>query len=561
MTPGKMNEVLLSLTLAHDSGAALFVDGRLVAAVGEERLNRIKNTRAFPYSAIAECLRLGGVSASDVTQVLLGSRISPNWVALHFEDFHSRESSNLFSPLLYAVVAEQVAFRRTGLIHWEAALVRRLVRRKLERIGIRAPLRMFDHHLSHGYSAYAAAPFDHSLVVSIDAMGDGLSSLASTGDDGVLKPIGELSGFQAPAYIYSQITQLLGFRPGRHEGKITGLAAYGDPEVCGGLMRRLMAFDGEGFRILHTANRHHPLYRDLLTHRREDIAAALQTVFEDVVTAYVAKLLRRSGRRHLALAGGIFANVKLNQRLKEIPGVESIFVYPNMGDGGLSVGAGLAFLSRRPEGLDTLYLGGDIDAADAARALRASGLPFTEPEDIEAEVAALLADGKVVARVAGRMEFGPRALGNRSILFRPDDKTVNDWLNVKLQRTEFMPFAPSTIEERAADYYHRLSGAEETARFMTITFDCTAEGSARQPACVHVDGTARPQIVRRADAPSYHRIIDLFSQKTGIHSVLNTSFNVHEEPIVNGPDDAIKAFRQCGLDALALGPFLAVQLG
>jgi carbamoyltransferase len=551
--------VVLSLSLSYDSGAALFVGGKLLAAVGEERLNRIKNTRDFPTLSIAECLRIAGVAPTDVGLVLLASRITPNWLSLKLPKFHEGESTNLFSPLLYPVVAEQWLVRKTGLIGLEAQLVKGHVRKQLKALGISAPFKVFDHHTIHGYCAYSGADFDNSLVITLDAMGDGISAGAFLGNNGKLTQIHEMSGFSTPAYIYSQITQLLGFRPSRHEGKITGLAAYGDAKVTLPIFRQILAYENRKFRVKRITSRDAPLYKQLLTHSREDIAAGVQYILEEVVVAFVKDMLKASGRTKLACAGGVFANVKLNQRLFEIDGVENISIYPNMGDGGLPVGAGYAHFGIVPGGIDNIFLGDQASDAECLSAIEQSGLPYTRPTDISLEAAHLLADNKIVARCAGRMEYGPRALGNRSIMAKGDDPTVNDWLNKKLKRTEFMPFAPSTLDEYADRYYVNLGGARSTARYMTITFGCTEESRKVQPACVHVDGTARPQLVTATDNPGYHAIISRFHDLTGVASVLNTSFNVHEEPIVNSPADALKAFRQCRLDALILGPFLVRQ--
>ena len=206
--------------------------------------------------------------------------------------------------------------------------------------------------------------------------------------------------------------------------------------------------------------------------------------------------------------------------------------------------------------IDHVYLGPEFSEAEIVDALVARGISYEKPDDIEVEVAGLIAEGYVVARMAGRMEHGPRSLGNRSILYRPDDPSVNNWLNDRLQRTEFMPFAPATLAEDAADCYKNLGGAEDTARFMTMTFDCTPHMQDTCSGVVHIDGTARQQLVSESDNPSYYRIIREFKNLTGLSSVVNTSFNIHEEPIVCTPEDAIRAFEIGNLDVLAIGPFI-----
>ena len=549
-------DIVLSISLTHDSGSAIFVNGKLIAAIGEERLNRIKQTNVFPELSIKKVINLAGIRERDVQLVLVGSKIPPDWIGLLAPIFRKSESTDVFSRSIPRVVREQIFARKSGFMHFECSLIGLYIKHKLKESGITAPIKILDHHLSHSYSAYSSASFDHSLVVSMDAMGDGLSCSVSLGDDGLLKRVESMNGFYSPGWIYSQVTQLMGFRPGWHEGKITGLAAYGEPYKCEHLFRKLMGYKNQRFDIKIITDNDHALYREIMKFEKEDIAAGLQYVFEDLIVSFISDMANKYSRKRIALAGGIFANVKLNQRLHEIPGVEEIFIFPNMGDGGLPVGAGYAFFKKRPSCMESIYAGDSYTGAEIESVLIKSGLPYRRHPDIELKTAKCLADGDVVARFAGRMEYGPRALGNRSILYKTTDKTVNDWLNKKLKRTEFMPFAPSTLADCASNYYIGIKGAELAAKYMTITFKCTEESGKKQPACVHVDNTARPQIVAKEDNPSFYKVISHYYQETGIGSILNTSFNVHEEPIVHSPEDAIKTYLQCGLDVLVLEDFM-----
>ncbi|MGH7572009.1 MAG: carbamoyltransferase C-terminal domain-containing protein, partial [Gemmatimonadota bacterium] len=252
----------------------------------------------------------------------------------------------------------------------------------------------------------------------------------------------------------------------------------------------------------------------------------------------------------------------------ELPEVESVTVHPAMTDAGLGVGAAFGSYARRPEArsypfaaarLEHVYLGPSWDESAMSAALRQAGLPVVRPDALEARVAELLAQGAIVARYDGALEYGPRALGNRSILYQATDASVNDWLNKQLHRTEFMPFAPVTLAGDAGRCYRHLEGAEHTARFMTITFDCTEWMRREMPAVVHVDGTARPQLLDRDTNPAYYRILEHYERLTGLNSIVNTSFNMHEEPIVCSPEDAVRGFMEAKLDYLAMGPFLAAR--
>ena len=261
----------------------------------------------------------------------------------------------------------------------------------------------------------------------------------------------------------------------------------------------------------------------------------------------------------MALAGGIFANVKVNQRVKEL-GVNNIFIFPHMGDGGTGAGAALQLYSQheklKPCELDNVYFGPSFSDEEIKEGLNKNKLDYDKYNDITGIVAELLKDGKVIGYFDNGMEFGPRALGARSILYQATDKKVNDWLNKRLKRTEFMPFAPLTLDKFTKKCYKNSDGAEYAAKFMTITFDCTDYMKKTSPATVHVDGTARPQLIDKNTNPKYHEILLKYHKLTGIPSIVNTSFNMHEEPIVCTPNDAIRAFKLGHLDYLAIGNYL-----
>jgi carbamoyltransferase len=385
--------------------------------------------------------------------------------------------------------------------------------------------------------------------------------------DGRFERIATTKAFDSLGNYYAYVTHICGFKAQKHEGKITGLAAYGEPRFLDLLDSFITLQDGQlknvGHVVFHGAVQ---ALRQRLPEgwSREDLAASIQQHSERLATGYVAHHLRPDRARNVALAGGLFANVRINQKIKELPGVDRVFVHPGMTDAGLAVGAALVPCMRdraNPvpwphEHLPNVYLGAEFSPSEIAGELDAHGLDYTRAEDPETRIGQLLADGYVVARFNGRMEYGPRALGNRSILYQPSDRSVNDWLNSALRRTEFMPFAPATLDQHAESSYRDIAGARDTARFMTITSDVTPSMRQTCAGAVHIDGTARPQLVRAADNPSFHRIIEAFYRLTGVPTVINTSFNMHEEPIVYSPADAIRAFRLGHLDYLAIGDFL-----
>ena len=555
--------IILGIADNHDAGAALVVDGQLVAACGQERIDRQKNSGAFPWGAIDAVLEGQGLRARDVDRVVVGSAFTPSYALRRFPAFHQKRkhAGGQFSPLLNAYVAYQVGLRKTGLWMEEVERNERLMKRMLRERGFRkARVSMMDHHLAHAEAAYRCQARPKALVLTVDAMGDGISCTASIGRWGQVDRHWEQSGFAAVNTYYSRITEYLGFTPNRHEGKITGLAAYAEPP--GELLAHFhsqLHFIGPGFsrtNYLRLQSKTDAFHSVLERYPKEQIAAALQTNLEHAVTAFVRYWVGRSECADVVVCGGIFANVKLNQRIVELDEVDSLSVFPNMGDGGLAVGAAMGSAGLAPRTLPNMYLGPSYDDRACMKELKIAGLKAQRPENLADAVADLLVDGQVVARFDGGMEFGPRALGNRTLMVRPDAPDVNEWLNKRLERTEFMPFAPVVLEEDAARLFVGYEKAADSARFMTVCFDVTDEMKQLCGGCVHVDGTARPQVLRDEDNPGYAAILRAFRDKTGIPALINTSFNMHEEPIVCSPFDAIRAWKRGKLDALILGPYL-----
>jgi carbamoyltransferase len=315
-------------------------------------------------------------------------------------------------------------------------------------------------------------------------------------------------------FFYEHLTSALGFKPSRHEGKILGLAAYGDPTILHDAVKARFRVENGNFKYYGANNHFFPRYLSL-HFRKKDIAAAYQKVLEEVVTEMVATT-SRTGVTNVVLSGGVTANVKLNQRVAEVPGVTGMWVHPAMGDAGTGTGAAMHVLreklgrSLRPERMHDAYLGPGYSREEVRKALEANNLTWTEPATYGMEVAKLIHAGKVVARFDGRMEYGPRALGNRSVMYHAREPQVNKWLNKQLARTEFMPFAPVTLWEDRHRYYKNIDVSEPAANFMTVTVDCTEEMIRDCPAAVHVDGTARPQLVKR----EVNRAITTSSRRT-----------------------------------------------
>ncbi len=572
--------IILGISDHYISGAAVIVDGRIVSAVAEERLERKKMVMGFPWKAIRESMRIAGVEAKDLDEVAIAS----DWG--HFLKEYVDFSNGVFGVKetfvrsMFFKVGSHISFLRSKIPLLEKLYYdlrkpafekrKKAIREVMQNdFGISAPVSFVSHHLCHAAGAYYASGYDDALVATLDGAGDGDSSHVYSVRNGRFELLHNVPSFDSLGDWYGYVTQISGFKAGKHEGKITGLAAYGKP-IYREVFKKFFRYADGTMRNVGNCFRYAALKKLKKTlpagYKREDLAATVQDLAEDVATSYVGHWCEKTGHRNVALAGGVFANVKINQRVHEIDGVKSVFVFPAMSDEGIAAGAALVrhaelngWEPAERACIDHVYLGPDFTDEQIESALGAAEIDFAKADDMARDIAQLLADGKVVARFAGRMEYGPRALGNRSILYRPDSPSVNDWLNERLKRTEFMPFAPSTLAEDAAGYFIGIEGAENTARFMTITFDCTEVMKKSCPGVVHVDGTARPQIVHAHDNPDYHRIISEFKRLTGLSCVVNTSFNIHEEPIVCTPEDAIRAFKIGHLDVLAIGPFIAVH--
>jgi len=561
------------------SGAAVLEDGKVIAAVNEERLVRRKMVMGFPRKSIQKVLELAKVRPDQIDCVAIASKRG------HFLNDYVEFEAGTFGISrglvkgLFMSLGSGLSFLRNDVpilekLYYElrepAYAHRRNATKKVlrEEFDIVAPVEFIEHHFAHACSAFYSSGYRDALVATMDASGDGSSSHMYQVKNGRWELLHRVASFDSLASYYAYVTHICGFKAGKHEGKITGLAAYGKDSYRDIIERFVCYRDGT------VINQGKLFYKSALKKMREalpldfskkDLAATIQLIAEEITTKYIRHWLERTQEHNVGLAGGLFANVKINQRVHEIPGVQSVFVHPAMSDEGLAVGASLALnylKSPDPSTLesrcfDHVYLGPDYSESYVQRMLAAEGINYQRHSQVEEEIARLIADGYVVARFAGRMEYGPRALGNRSILYRPDDPSVNDWLNKNLKRTEFMPFAPSTIAEDADRYFLGLDGARETARYMTITFDCTEQMRKECPGVVHVDNTARPQLVSERDNPSYYRIIKAFRKLTGRSSIINTSFNIHEEPIVCTPEDALRAFKIGHLDYLALGSFVA----
>jgi carbamoyltransferase len=593
--------IILGLSLSADTHASLLIDGEIKACVGEERLARIKNYTGFPYRAIEEVLRLESIDPSDIDLVTVGFSDYLNIrTPMDIEILMERGGDIDFSnekPWWYrkAILASSINgdLKRLFKLADNRESLGSFMREKLNDMNIIAPIKKVDHHTAHALSAYYFSNKRKNLVLTADGYGDGLCGAVYTGIDGALTSISNTPKLHSLGVMYAASTKFLGFKSHKHEGKLTGLAAYGDPDRLYNQLSKIVSYDNKNNTILFNLdvleynnskiiNRIKTYYRLFngsylpggLTHpilnylnkiakgaSKEDVSAATQKVFEEIYLKHVSAMVKKTGLTDLAVAGGNFANVKLNQRLLQETGATSITIHPNMGDGGTAIGSAIYHQliqdkkdgkEYQPRRLKNVYLGNDIDEKSFLAHIKTGDYHIEEYQDSAKRVAELIADGYILGRISGRMEYGPRALGNRSILAHPFNKDINDDLNKRLTRTEFMPFAPSVQKDKSAKYYDDAKRAEYPGEFMTITLNVKKEGQLAE-AVNHVDNTARPHFVDKNNNSDYCDILTEFEKLSGYPIIINTSFNKHEEPIVRTAMDGLERLKDDSVQYLVVG--------
>ena len=573
--------IVLGITETHCATAAILRDGAILGCASEERFTRLKNDAGYPRLAIDALFRELSLSPRDIDRVALaGTRAyAREWMNRVLHD-------TAYARQYYGVRLEEPGRglgRRARKLGARLGLTERS-RGKFElaerdrlalvtgHLGIdRSRIVTYDHHLCHAAAAYYGAPFagERALVLTNDNAGDGLCATASTGRGAAL--IRHEAAPSAPGSLgsfYSFVTLLLGMKFGEHEYKVMGLAPYAPASQA---QRAYEALSGVfGLEASTPARfvwkRRGPRYRLLLEStlglRFDAIAAGAQRIVEESLLAWARLMRERHGADRLALGGGVFMNVKANGLLADEPWLRDLFVFPSCGDESNAIGAAyLGWLAdagpdARPRPLGPAYLGPSLDSSAVEALIRtrdlASKYRVTEHERIEERIADLLVSDGVVARCAGRMEFGARALGNRSILANPSDHRVVGTINRMIKNRDFwMPFAPSILRERESDYVVNPKGF--ASPYMMLAFATNPKRRDEIAAALHPhDSTARAHLVDEAWNPAYHRVLREFERRTGIGAVLNTSFNLHGEPLVGSAEDAIDTFERSGLPHLAL---------
>jgi carbamoyltransferase len=590
-----MTAILGISAFYHDSAAALVVDGEIVAAAQEERFTRIKHDPEFPKNAIAYCLREAGLTAADLDYVAFYEkpltkfeRLLETYLAYAPEGFQS------FRMAMPVWLKDKVHMRRTILegLGGEAS---------------RARLVFTDHHESHAASAFFPSPYEKAAILTLDGVGEWSTTTCGIGEGNRITLQEQIRFPHSLGLLYSAFTYYCGFKVNSGEYKLMGLAPYGRPIYKDAILEKLIDIKPDGsFRLdmqyfnycqglTMTGRRFHDLFggpprapESMLEQRHMDLAASIQAVTEEVVLRMGRHLARRTGMKHLVLAGGVALNCVANGKLLREGEFEDLWIQPAAGDAGGALGAAtfvwhqLLGRPRNPQGRDVQhgsFLGPRFTSDEIEATLGragASGRRFDDEGDLLAHLAHELAEGKIVGWFHGRMEFGPRALGARSILGDPRNPEMQAKMNLKIKfRESFRPFAPCVMQEHAHEWFEvrpgqespymllvapvrperRVALDEEAVRLMQQDPDLRNRVNvvrSEVPAVTHVDYSARMQTVDAERNPRFHRLLQAFERETGCPVLVNTSFNVRGEPIVCTPEDALRCFRATDMDLLVL---------
>jgi carbamoyltransferase len=577
----------------HDSAAAIVSDGRLAAAVQEERLSRKKFDANFPRRAIKACLAESGLALRDIDFVVFYDK-----PFLKFERL--LETYTYFAPRGFKSF-------RMAMPLWlkEKLFQKRMLQDELRRFDpdfdAEDRLLFSEHHLSHAASAFFPSPFDDAVILTMDGVGEWTTTSLAIGHENDIKVLKEIHFPHSVGLLYSAMTYYTGFKVNSAEYKVMGLAPYGKPKYRDRILEHLIDLKDDGsFRLnvsyfdyctglTMTNSKFHDLFggpprdpKSLLTQRDMDLAASLQAVTEEIVLRLCRSARKETGSRNLCLAGGVALNCVANGKVLRERIFDRIWVQPAAGDAGGALGAalvGYCMFRRQPrllngaiDGMDGAYLGPSYEQAEIENRLRTAGAKFTTlpRERLLENTAAALADGKAIGWFQGRMEFGPRALGNRSIIADPRSQTMQKLLNLKIKyRESFRPFAPAVLREYVSEWfeididspYMQLVAPVKRERCRNMLdeelrlFGIDKLNVARSdiPAVTHVDFSARIQTVHRETNLIFYELIEVFRRRTGCPVLVNTSFNVRGEPIVCTPEDAFRCFMGTELDALAVG--------
>ena len=581
----------------HDSAACLLKNGEIVAAAQEERFTRKKHDAGFPNYSIKYCLKEAGIPASQIDNVVFYEK-----PFLKFERL--LETYLAFSPKGYTSFAKAMPLWIKDKLFQKSALIKELKSTLSKDINWRERLLFSEHHLSHAASAYFPSPFESAAVLTLDGVGEWTTTSLAIGKGSNLKVIKEIHFPHSLGLLYSAFTYYTGFKVNSGEYKVMGLAPYGDPRYADLITEKLITIAEDGSFQLDmsyfdyatgltmTNKKFDALFggpprkpETELTQREMDLAASIQKVTEDIVVELAQGIAKETGERNLCLAGGVALNCVVNGILLRRKIFDNIWIQPAAGDAGGALGAALStwylhhskerVASRERDAMKGAYLGPEFTDAEVEAELTACGATFKKlsEDKLIDTVATALAGEKAVGWMQGRMEFGPRALGGRSIIADPRSPIMQKQLNLKVKyRESFRPFAPSVLREDVSEWFEHEADSpymllvadvrEDKRRSMTneekalFGIDKLNVPRSSVPAITHIDYSARIQTVHSDTNPRYHAVISKFKEKTGCPIVVNTSFNVRGEPIICTPTDAFRCFMGTEMDVLSIGSYI-----
>ena len=556
----------------HDSAAALIVDGVVVAAVQEERFSRLKHDDSFPSMSIQWIIEHARIDIRDINYVVFYEK-----PFVRFERL--LETYFAYAPVGFMSFRQSIPRWLKDKLFQKGNIIKKL-KSISDDVDWGDKLLFSDHHLSHSASAFYPSPFKESAILTVDGVGEWATTSVSVGKDNNIELLEELHFPHSIGLLYSTVTSFLGFKVNSGEYKVMGLAPYGKPVYAEKILNELLDLKDDGSFRLNMS--YFSFATDVnmaadkmagffgicprlpeaeITQIHKDIAASLQLATQEVLLKLCTHISKKTGLKNLCLAGGVALNCVANEKIRQANIFESIWIQPAAGDAGGAVGAALAvyylYLNQPRIVKDTYctnlgpeYLAREIE--DELVKCRAD-YKFVETAELLALVAGLLSEGKVVGWMQGRAEFGPRALGNRSILADPRVKDLQSSLNLKIKfRESFRPFAPSVLDEKTNDWFDNKSPSTYMG-FVAQVHDSVEQ---QIPAVIHLDGTARLQTVTAEDNPLYHQLLNQFYELTGCPLLVNTSFNVRGEPMVLTPKHAFDCFMGTDIDVLVIGNFI-----
>ncbi len=548
----------------HDSSACIVRDGHLIAAIEEERLSRIKHTDAFPEKAIARCLEVAGISYEDIDYIAVSIKPGTHWMKK--VAYLIRYPRSLVAFVGHHVV--QGAIKQRRFRNWYRRNYPANKGPKVEFI---------EHHLTHVAGSFFVSPYKKAALLGIDGSGEWATTWLGYGEGNKVSNLGQSFFPHSFGSFYETVTQFCGFKPNYDEGKTMGLAPMGDPAPYMEEVGKMIRVDKKGrvrvnlsyFKFQYLANqRYSEKFLRIFGKARKldgafeknhmNAAAAFQRVLEDRVLEICNYLHKSTGADYLVISGGVALNSVMNGRIVRETPFRDVYVMPAAGDNGTSIGAAYYLYNgilKKPRNFEhnNPYTGTEYSNEQIERVLAGAKLKLTYAEDITQKAAELLAEGKIIGWFQGPMEIGPRALGSRSILANPAFPQMKDKINAEVKfREAYRPFAPSALEESYRDYFD----LDVKAPFMLKVCQVREDKKEIIPAITHVDGSARLQTVNRETHPKYHELISKLGRLTGVPVVLNTSFNIQGEPLVESPKDAIRCFYSTGLDALCIGNYI-----